>query len=93
VLLKFYYNFVLNISRTELIARQSEAKELKHKLRRELRDFEDEFQHTTGRRLQKEDREPKQKEYAVYKQAKARLRLLEALLTKRGGNNQFNRSC
>jgi hypothetical protein len=89
----FFVLQFFTISRTELIARQSEAKELKHRLRRELRDFEDEFQHTTGRRLQKEDREPKQKEYAVYKQAKARLRLLEALLAKRGGNNQFNRSC
>ncbi|CAB3364254.1 Hypothetical predicted protein [Cloeon dipterum] len=81
-----------SLSLTELIARQAEAKELKHKLRRELRDFEDEFQRATGRRLQKEDREPKQKEYAVYKQAKARLRLLEALLNKRGGS-QFTRSC
>ncbi|XP_059477326.1 protein FAM13A [Neocloeon triangulifer] len=81
-----------SLSLTELIARQAEAKELKHKLRRELRDFEDEFQKSTGRRLQKEDREPKQREYAVYKQAKARLRLLDALLTKRGGTH-FNRSC
>jgi hypothetical protein len=75
-----------------LITRQAEAKELKHRLRRELRDYEDDFQRNTGRRLQKEDREPKQKEYAVYKQAKARLRLLDALLSKRGGN-KFNRSC
>lgn len=72
------------------MSRQQEAREEKKRLRRALREFEEEFQRDTGRRLQREDREPRQQEYASYKQAKAKLRLLEALVAKHG---QGFRSC
>uniref|UniRef100_A0A3Q2PWN6 FAM13A-like domain-containing protein n=1 Tax=Fundulus heteroclitus TaxID=8078 RepID=A0A3Q2PWN6_FUNHE len=53
------------------------------KIRRKvLREFEDEFYHQTGRVCQKEDRTPIKEEYQEYKQLKAKLRLLEVLLSK-----------
>ncbi|KAF4522955.1 hypothetical protein B566_EDAN009545 [Ephemera danica] len=75
---------------SELLTRQQEARDEKKRLRRALREFEEEFQRDTGRRLQREDREPRQQEYMSYKQAKAKLRLLEALLAKHA---QAPRSC
>ncbi|ESP03871.1 hypothetical protein LOTGIDRAFT_110353 [Lottia gigantea] len=54
----------------------------KRKMRRQLREFEDDFFEENGRKVQKEDRTPLQEEYDQYKQIKARLRLLEALITK-----------
>uniref|UniRef100_A0A3B3V2U0 Protein FAM13A-like n=1 Tax=Poecilia latipinna TaxID=48699 RepID=A0A3B3V2U0_9TELE len=53
------------------------------KIRRKvLREFEDEFYRQTGRVCQKEDRTPIKEEYQEYKQLKAKLRLLEVLLSK-----------
>ncbi|XP_029649501.1 protein FAM13A isoform X2 [Octopus sinensis] len=54
----------------------------KRKLRKILRDFENEFLSQHGRKVQKEDKIPLQEDYQEYKQVKARLRLLEALLSK-----------
>ncbi|GAB1611036.1 protein FAM13A-like isoform X5 [Argonauta hians] len=54
----------------------------KRKLRKLLREFENEFLGQHGRKVQKEDKIPLQEDYQQYKQVKARLRLLEALLSK-----------
>ncbi|XP_050391996.1 protein FAM13A isoform X2 [Patella vulgata] len=54
----------------------------KRKMRKQLREFEDVFFQEHGRKVQKEDRTPLQEEYNSYKQVKARLRLLEALIAK-----------
>ncbi|XP_060081794.1 protein FAM13A-like isoform X2 [Ylistrum balloti] len=55
--------------------------EKKH-LRRLLRNFEEEFLKKHDRKVQREDRLPLQSEYQGYKQTKARLKLLEALISK-----------
>ncbi|XP_052764243.1 protein FAM13A-like isoform X2 [Mya arenaria] len=54
----------------------------KKRLRKTLRDFEEGFAQQAGRKVGREDRQPMQTEYNEYKQLKARLRLLEALLSK-----------
>ncbi|KAK7507959.1 hypothetical protein BaRGS_00000924 [Batillaria attramentaria] len=54
----------------------------KKRLRHSLRDFEKRFHEKHGRKVQKEDRAPMQDSYMQYKQVKARLRLLEALVLK-----------
>lgn len=54
----------------------------KKRLRHHLRDFEKRFHEKHGRKVQKEDRTPMQDSYMQYKQVKARLRLLEALVLK-----------
>ncbi|KAL5019087.1 hypothetical protein ScPMuIL_004809 [Solemya velum] len=54
----------------------------KKRLQKMLRHFESDFLHQNGRKVQKEDRTPMQNEYQEYKQVKAKLKLLEALLSK-----------
>uniref|UniRef100_A0A8D0AS69 Family with sequence similarity 13 member C n=1 Tax=Sander lucioperca TaxID=283035 RepID=A0A8D0AS69_SANLU len=54
----------------------------KRRLHQALREFEDHFYTQTGRACQKEDRGPMAEEYCQYKNLKAKLRLLEALLSK-----------
>lgn len=66
----------------ELLEQQRITNEEKKKLRRALKEYENEFQTRTGRKLQKDDRLPMEGVYLSYKQAKAKLRLLEALVTK-----------
>lgn len=66
----------------ELLTQQRTTNEEKKKLRRSLKEFEDEFQEKTGRKLQKDDRLPMESVYSSYKQAKAKLRLLDALIAK-----------
>ncbi|CAH1794835.1 unnamed protein product [Owenia fusiformis] len=66
----------------ELISEQNGARNTKKELRKVLREFEDEFLRQTGRKVQKEDRAPMDAEYNEYKQIKARLKLLDALLSK-----------
>ncbi|XP_033745631.1 protein FAM13A-like isoform X2 [Pecten maximus] len=62
----------------ELIRSRGEKK----RLRRLLRNFEEEFLKKNDRKVQREDRIPLQSEYQGYKQTKARLKLLEALISK-----------
>ncbi|BET00651.1 Family with sequence similarity 13, member A [Nesidiocoris tenuis] len=69
-------------SREELADMQRAAREEKRRLRKCLKDHELEFQAMTGRKLQKEDRNPADSTYAEYKQAKAKLKLIDALLMK-----------
>lgn len=67
---------------SELRERKKEAREEKKKLRRTLREYEEKFEREMGRKVQKEDRGPMEQSYLDYKHAKAKLRLLEALLSK-----------
>lgn len=81
---------------SDLIVQLKQIREEKKKLRRILREQEEQFQQRTGRRMQREDRaiaaslvagagDPA-KDYSIayttYKQVKAKLRLLEALVAK-----------
>lgn len=66
----------------ELKERKKEAKDEKKSLRRALKDFEEQFERDFGRKVQKEDRGPLEQTYLDYKHSKAKLRLLEALLSK-----------
>uniref|UniRef100_A0A8C7XJT1 FAM13A-like domain-containing protein n=1 Tax=Oryzias sinensis TaxID=183150 RepID=A0A8C7XJT1_9TELE len=59
-----------------------ETRAEKKSRRKVLKEFEDEFFRQTGRICQKEDRSPMKEEYHEYKQLKAKLRLLEVLLSK-----------
>ncbi|KAM8837119.1 protein FAM13C-like [Spinachia spinachia] len=69
-------------SRSQLLEHFRETRAEKKKRRKALREFEDEHHRQTGRMLQKEDRSPMKEEYQDYKQLKAKLRLLEVLLSK-----------
>ncbi|XP_075891269.1 protein FAM13C [Nelusetta ayraudi] len=69
-------------SRSQLMQCLRETRQEKKMRRKVLREFEDEFYRQTGRICQKEDRSPMKEEYQEYKQVKAKLRLLEVLLSK-----------
>ncbi|XP_072534621.1 protein FAM13A [Salminus brasiliensis] len=67
----------------ELVEQLQEAREEKKRIRKNLREFEDQFFRQNGRNVQKEDRSPLAVEYNEYKHIKAKLRLLEVLISKR----------
>ncbi|XP_008842854.1 protein FAM13A isoform X1 [Nannospalax galili] len=67
----------------ELLEHLQEMREEKKRIRKKLRDFEDNFFRQNGRNVQKEDRTPMTEEYNSYKHIKAKLRLLEVLISKR----------
>ncbi|KFR08622.1 Protein FAM13A, partial [Nipponia nippon] len=67
----------------ELLEQLQEVREEKKRIRKKLRDFEDNFFRQNGRNVQKDDRTPMAEEYNEYKQIKAKLRLLEVLISKR----------
>ena len=67
----------------ELKERRREAKDHKKKLRRSLRQFEERYEREHGHKLAKEDRGVMEQTYLDYKHAKAKLRLLEALISKK----------
>ncbi|XP_072112528.1 protein FAM13A isoform X4 [Mobula birostris] len=69
-------------SMPELLEQLQEARADKKRLRKTLRDFEDTFFQENGRNVQKEDREPMAEEYNEYKHVKAKLKLLEVLISK-----------
>lgn len=70
-------------SRNELITLQRTTAEEKKRLRRALKELEAQFEARAGRRMQREDRGPEVSTvYESYKQTKAKLRLIEALLAK-----------
>lgn len=71
-----------SLSREELIVQQSITTEEKKELRRSLKQFELDFEMKSGRKVQKDDKLPMENVYASYKKAKAKLRLLDALLNK-----------
>ncbi|XP_052354609.1 protein FAM13B-like isoform X2 [Oncorhynchus keta] len=70
-------------SRSELLEQLRVTRAEKKRLRSALRAFEDHFYTQTGRAAQKEDHGPMAEEYCEYKNLKAKLRLLEVLLSKR----------
>uniref|UniRef100_A0A8C2WJ48 Family with sequence similarity 13 member A n=1 Tax=Cyclopterus lumpus TaxID=8103 RepID=A0A8C2WJ48_CYCLU len=67
----------------ELVEQLQETREEKKRLRKNLKEFEDQFFRQNGRNVQKEDRCPLAVEYNEYKHVKAKLRLLEVLISKR----------
>ncbi|TSK22491.1 Protein FAM13A [Bagarius yarrelli] len=67
----------------ELVEQLQEAREEKKRIRKNLREFEDQFFRQNGRNVQKEDRSPLALEYNEYKHVKAKLKLLEVLISKR----------
>ncbi|XP_037546906.1 protein FAM13C [Nematolebias whitei] len=69
-------------SRSQLLECLRDTRTEKKISRKVLKEFEDEFSRQTGRICQKEDRGPMKDEYQEYKQLKAKLRLLEVLLSK-----------
>nr|XP_015800286.2 protein FAM13A isoform X1 [Nothobranchius furzeri] len=69
-------------SRQELLDHLRTVRLEKRRLHQALREFEEHFYTQTGRICQKEDRGPMAEEYCQYKTLKAKLRLLEALLSK-----------
>lgn len=67
----------------DLIAQQRVMREEKKCLRRALKELEAQFEARAGRRMQREDRGPHVTTiYESYKQTKAKLRLIDALLSK-----------
>ncbi|XP_062976863.1 protein FAM13B isoform X2 [Elgaria multicarinata webbii] len=69
-------------SMPELLEQLWKARAEKKKLRKTLREFEEGFYQQNGRNVQKEDRTPMLDEYREYKKVKAKLRLLEVLISK-----------
>ncbi|KTG47801.1 hypothetical protein cypCar_00001978 [Cyprinus carpio] len=75
--------------RPELLEQLWKARAEKKKLRRTIREFEDEFYQQNGRNAQKEDRVPMMDEYKEYKRIKAKLRLLEVLISKQDSSKSI----
>ncbi|XP_064176083.1 protein FAM13C [Anguilla rostrata] len=69
-------------SRPELLECLRETRVEKRRRRKALREFEEQFFKQMGRTAQKDDRIPMAEEYHEYKNLKAKLRLLEVLLSK-----------
>ncbi|XP_059677057.1 protein FAM13C [Gavia stellata] len=65
-----------------LLEHLRETRADKKRLRKALREFEEQFYKQTGRSPQKEDRVPMAEEYSEYKHTKAKIRLLEILISK-----------
>ncbi|XP_077206757.1 protein FAM13C isoform X2 [Paroedura picta] len=65
-----------------LLEHLRETRADKKRLRKVLREFEEQFFKQTGRSPQREDRIPMTEEYSEYKHIKAKLRLLEVLISK-----------
>ncbi|XP_076877441.1 protein FAM13B isoform X2 [Brachyhypopomus gauderio] len=76
-------------SMPELLEQLWKARAEKKKLRRTIREFEDRFYQQTGRNVQKEDRVPMMDEYKEYKRIKAKLRLLEVLISKQDSSKSI----
>ncbi|XP_061643293.1 protein FAM13B isoform X8 [Phyllopteryx taeniolatus] len=76
-------------SMPELLEQLWKARAEKKKLRKTIRDFEEEFYQRNGRNVQKEDREPMLDEYRAYKRLKAKLRLLEVLISKQDSSKSI----
>lgn len=65
------------------MVQQKLTREEKKRLRRALKELEAQFEARAGRRMQREDRGPQiNTVYESYKQAKAKLRLIDALVAK-----------
>ncbi|XP_062856667.1 protein FAM13B isoform X2 [Trichomycterus rosablanca] len=76
-------------SMPELLEQLWKARAEKKKLRRTIREFEEAFYQQNGRTVQKEDRVPMMDEYKEYKRIKAKLRLLEVLISKQDSSKSI----
>ncbi|KAJ8383054.1 hypothetical protein SKAU_G00038320 [Synaphobranchus kaupii] len=70
-------------STPELLEQLLQTREEKRRISKKLREFEDTFFRQNGRNVQKEDRPALAEDYSEYKHIKAKLRLLEVLISKR----------
>lgn len=70
----------------ELYAHYNVIREEKKQLRRTIKEFEHNFEEVNGRKMLKTDRNSIEDTYATYKQKKAKLRLLDALVRKQMTN-------
>lgn len=83
----FQENFKLHsMSVKELYAHFDGTREEKKQLRRTIKEFEHNFEEVNGRKMLKSDRSSIEDTYALYKQKKAKLRLLDALVKKQIAN-------
>ncbi|KAI3351484.1 hypothetical protein L3Q82_020332, partial [Scortum barcoo] len=73
----------------ELLEQLWKARAEKKKLRKTIREFEEDFYQRNGRNVQKEDRVPMLEEYREYKRIKAKLRLLEVLISKQDSSKSI----
>lgn len=71
-----------HMSRYELLEIQSKVREEKKNYRRSVKDFEKLFVAQTGRHVSREDKEPIENTYKLYKITKSKLKLIDALLSK-----------
>ncbi|XP_029298146.1 protein FAM13B isoform X7 [Cottoperca gobio] len=76
-------------SMPELLEQLWKARAEKKKLRKTIREFEEDFYQHNGRNVQKEDRVPRLEEYREYKRIKAKLRLLEVLISKQDSSKSI----
>lgn len=83
----FQENFKLHsMSIKELYAHFDSIREEKKQLRRTIKEFEHNFEEINGRKMLKTDRNTIEDTYALYKQKKQKLRLLDALVKKKMAN-------
>lgn len=73
---------VHTLSVDELWKQLELARREKKQLRRTIKEFEDVFEEQNGRKMLKSDRTIMDETYGLYKQKKAKLRLLDALVKK-----------
>lgn len=75
-----------SMSIKELYAHFDKIREEKKQLRRTIKEFEHNFEEINGRKMLKSDRNSIEDTYALYKQKKQKLRLLDALVKKKMAN-------
>lgn len=71
-----------SMSVEELWDHFNSVREEKKQMRRSIKEFEHSFEDKNGRKMFKSDRKSMEETYAIYKQKKAKLRLLDALVKK-----------
>ena len=70
----------------QLHQKLEELLDVKKVLRKTLRDFEKSFLASSGRKVLKDDRGPRENEYNEYKKVKAKIRLIETLIKRSDGS-------
>ncbi|XP_072291373.1 protein FAM13B isoform X3 [Eucyclogobius newberryi] len=76
-------------SMPELLEQLWKTRAEKKQMRKTIREFEEDFYQQNGRNVQKEDRLPMLDEYREYKRIKAKLRLLEVLISKQDSSKSI----
>lgn len=75
-----------SMSRYELLQLLRRLREEKRGYRKRMKEMEESFYRENGRRLLKEDRDHSENIYALYKNSKAKIKLIDALLSKDTSN-------